>query len=76
MFFTCEMTCEIFVTEISLSFVTFLVISLIFQVCDKILTELWASDNSFPFARPVDSKKVCKCSMLYYIKPIPAGNLK
>ncbi|XP_028403350.1 bromodomain-containing protein C631.02-like [Dendronephthya gigantea] len=30
------------------------------NLCDKLLTELWVSDDSFPFARPVDPKKVPK----------------
>jgi len=28
-----------------------------FQKCDAILTELWAQDDSYPFARPVDKKQ-------------------
>lgn len=28
--------------------------------CDQILTELWASDDSFPFSRAVDGKKILK----------------
>ena len=30
----------------------------VLQKCDHILTELWAQDESCPFARPVDKKQV------------------
>jgi len=31
---------------------------IVLQKCDHILTELWAQDESCPFARPVDKKQV------------------
>ena len=36
----------------------FLLILIVLQKCDHILTELWAQDESCPFARPVDKKQV------------------
>lgn len=37
----------------------------ILQKCDAILTELWAQDESYPFARPVDKRQVISSSVIY-----------